>query len=216
VPLCSSVFLCDSSFFVTLRDTENSQRDTEFFIISMTNKMVIPNLLLIAGTGTKSGKTSMACRIIEQLRDLGITAIKITPHFHETTPGLIARSVKDGYSIYEEKDSESSKDTSRMLKSGAAKVFFAKALDNQLLNVFNEIMNEVPAGTPVICESPALRNFVEPAVFIIMTSDTINKHKDINHLKELPHVMIKLEELNRIDLLPIDFIDEKWFYKEEV
>ena len=27
--------------------------------------MIIPNLLLIAGTGTKSGKTSLACKINE-------------------------------------------------------------------------------------------------------------------------------------------------------
>ena len=45
--------------------------------------------LLIAGTGTKSGKTSMACRIIRQFPELKITAIKITPHFHETTTGLL-------------------------------------------------------------------------------------------------------------------------------
>ena len=38
-----------------------------------------------------------------------------------------------------------------------------------------------------------------------MTSDTVNKHKDINHLQALPHVMFKLEELERIDSLPIRF-----------
>ena len=54
-----------------------------------------------------------------------------------------------------------------------------------LSEVFNEIMKSVPAGTPVICESPALRNFAEPGVFIIMTSDTINKHKDISHLTDI-------------------------------
>ncbi|MBK8884338.1 MAG: hypothetical protein IPN67_18855 [Bacteroidales bacterium] len=51
--------------------------------------ITIPNLLLIAGTGTKSGKTTMACKIIRQFSELKITAIKITPHFHETTPGLL-------------------------------------------------------------------------------------------------------------------------------
>lgn len=172
--------------------------------------MTIPNLLIIAGTGTKSGKTSLACRIIEQLRDLKITAIKITPHFHETTSGLIVKSEKSGYAIYEETNRETSKDTSRMLKAGAAKVWFAKVWDNQLLHVFNEIMKEVPAGAPVICESPALRNFVEPGVFIIITSDTINKHKDINHLKKLSHVMIRYEDLKNINQLPLEFKNGLW------
>jgi hypothetical protein len=168
------------------------------------------NLLIIAGTGTKSGKTSLACRIIEQFCNLKITAIKITPHFHETTQGLILKSENEGYAIYEETDSSSSKDTSRMLKSGAAKVYFAKVWDNQLLKVFEEIMKEVPAGTPVICESPALRNFVVPGLFMIITSDTINKHKNINHLKELPHLMIKLEDLKTIPILPVCFENGKW------
>jgi len=172
--------------------------------------MVLKNLLIIAGTGTKSGKTTMACRIIEQLKDLEITAIKITPHFHETTPGLITRAEKDGYSIYEETDSESPKDTSRMLKAGAAKVFFAKVWDNKLPDVFNDIMKEIRAGTPVICESPALRNYVEPGVFIIMTSETINKHKDIKHLQALPHVQLKLEDLGESKSLPISFEDGRW------
>jgi hypothetical protein len=172
--------------------------------------MTIPNLLIIAGTGTKSGKTSLACRIIEQLCDLEITAIKITPHFHETTSGLIVKSEENGYAIYEETNSSTSKDTSRMLKSGASKVYFAKVWDDQLLNVFEKIMKEVPEGAPVICESPALRNFVVPGLFMIITSESINKHKDINHLKELPHLMVKLEYLYKIDSLPICFEDSHW------
>jgi len=172
--------------------------------------MTIPNLLIIAGTGTKSGKTSLACRIIEQFSNLEIIAVKITPHFHETTEGLVVKSEEQGYAIYEETNRETSKDTSRMLKSGAKKVWFAKVWDNQLLNVFNEIMKEVPEGTPVICESPALRNFVEPGLFVIITSSTTNKIKDISHLKKLPHVMIKYEDLQNIDKIPIDFIDGNW------
>jgi hypothetical protein len=175
--------------------------------------MTIQNLLLIAGTGTKSGKTSMACRIIEQLPDLKITAVKITPHFHETTEGLVSVSEKSGYSIYEETNSYTSKDTSRMLRSGASKVFFAKVWDNQLFDVFREIMNKIPEGSPVICESPALRNYVEPGLFIIITSKTINKIKDISHLRKLPHVMFQLEELTGMESLPVFFREGKWLYE---
>lgn len=172
--------------------------------------VIIPNLLLIAGTGTKSGKTTMACRIIEQFGDLNITAIKITPHFHETTPGLKTIFEKKSYSIYEETNSKLSKDTSRMLKSGAVKVYFAKVFDDRLLFVFNKIKDLIPKGTPIICESPALRNYIEPGVFVIMSSETTNKRKDINHLQALPHVMFKLEELNKISEIPIEFENGRW------
>jgi hypothetical protein len=172
--------------------------------------ITIPNLLLIAGTGTKSGKTSMACRIIGQLTGLKITAIKITPHFHETTAGLLPVLENRGYSIYEESDRDSYKDTSRMLRAGAQRVYFAKLRDEQLHEVFNEIMKLIPEGTAVICESPALRNFVEPGVFVIMTSETIHKHKDINYLITLPHVMFQYETLDSLSSIPVKFADGRW------
>jgi hypothetical protein len=172
--------------------------------------MVIPNLLIIAGTGTKSGKTSLACKIIKQFKSLDIYSIKITPHFHETTSGLIPVSEKAGYSIYEETDRETSKDTSRMLKAGAFKVYFAKVWDDQLLTAFNEIMKYIPSDAPVICESPALRNFIEPGVFLIITSKTLNKHKNIKHLQALPHMMLEYEKLDSIDYFPIEFGNGKW------
>jgi len=109
--------------------------------------MTISNLLLIAGAGTKSGKTTMACRIIESFPELRITAIKITPHFHETTEGLVVKSERNGYAIYEETNANTSKDTSRMLKSGADKVWFAKVWDDQLFDVFREIMKNVPENS---------------------------------------------------------------------
>jgi hypothetical protein len=177
--------------------------------------MIIENLLLIAGMGTKSGKTSMACRLISEFPEPGIVAIKITPHFHETTEGLIPKAEEKGYSIYEETNRNSPKDTSRMLNAGAHAVYFAKVWDNLLYEVFLEIMKFIPPATPVICESPALRNFVDPGVFIIMTSDTINKHKDISHLQALPHLMFKLEELDKINSFPIGFNNGKWFYKQK-
>jgi hypothetical protein len=177
--------------------------------------MKIPNLLLIAGTGTKAGKTTMACRIIEEFGNLRITAIKISPHFHETTAGLILKTENKGFAIYEESGRDTKKDTSRMLLSGADKVYFAKVWDDQLHYVFTRIMEYIPPGEPVICESPALRYFLEPGVFIIMESSIVNKHKDIRQLQSLPHVMFKLEELESINNLPFRFEDGKWVYKRE-
>jgi len=174
--------------------------------------MLIPNLLLIAGTGTKAGKTTVACRVISEHPELRITAIKITPHFHETTPGLVTLSENDGYAVYEETDKDGIKDTSRMLASGADRVFFAKVWDDKLEDVFYEIMKLIPEGTPIICESPALRNFVEPGAFIIMTSDSVNKQKKLNHLQESHHLLLKLEELDGFELVPVSFDAGVWHY----
>ena len=58
-----------------------------------------------------------------------------------------------------------------------------------LLFVFNKIKEFIPEGTPIICESPVLRYYIEPGAFLIISSETTNKHKDISKLLELPHVM---------------------------
>lgn len=172
--------------------------------------MVLPNLLIVAGTGNKSGKTSFACRIIEQFRHLGIISVKITPHFHETTAGLALICEEPGYSVFEETDRDTSKDTSRMLRAGATRVFFAKVIGSSHLDAFKEIIRHVPAGTPLICESPGLRSYVEPGILIIMTSLAKDIQKDIKSLMDLPHVDFDLDYLERNKDLPIAFSNGKW------
>jgi hypothetical protein len=176
----------------------------------MLSMMLVPNLLIIAGTGNKSGKTTMACRIIEQFKHLKIVSVKITPHFHETTPGLILISEKPGYSVYEETNRDISKDTSRMLKAGASRVFFAKVTDKSLLDTFKEILKLIPAGIPIICESPGLRNYLEPGLFIVMTSAVRDNQKEIKSLLKSPHAEFNLDSLSGNKELPVSFSDGKW------
>ena len=154
----------------------------------------------------------MACRVIEQFGGLNITAIKITPHIHEMTPGLKTIYEEKGFAIYEETNPDSTKDTSRMLHSGASKVYFAKVFDEQLLFVFNKIKDLIPEGSPIICESPALRNFIEPGVFIIMSSKTTRTRKDISQYLAFPHLYFEYEELPEISSIPIGFENGGWIY----
>ncbi len=175
--------------------------------------MIIPNLLLIAGTGNKSGKTTLACRIIEQFVNEGVIGIKITPHFHETTAGLVILSEADGFSMYEETNIETGKDTSRMLNAGAKRVFFAKVTDNDLLSAFKAIMGYIPENAPIVCESPALRYHLEPGIFAIMSSDISHNIKNINQLLKLPHVVFHLEDLRKMEEIPVQFNSGKWMYK---
>ena len=173
--------------------------------------MKIQNLLILAGTGNKSGKTSMACRIIDRYRALGVIALKITPHFHETTPGLDLLIEKPGLSVYEETNASTSKDTSRMLRAGAARVFYAKVTDDTLHNAFNEVFKLIPGQIPVICESPALRHHVDPGLFILMNSPVRDNQKDISLLSSYDHLEYSLDELSSGGELPFGFSYGIWF-----
>jgi hypothetical protein len=172
--------------------------------------MTIGNLIIIAGTGNKSGKTTMACRLIGQFRHLDVVSVKITPHFHETTPGLVLLYEGKDYSVFEETNQDLGKDTSRMLRAGASRVFFAKTTDSSVLQAFERIYAMVSPGTPIICESPALRLFAEPGILIIMTSADDYNRKDISRLLALPHVNFDLETLGKTPVLPFTFTGGRW------
>jgi hypothetical protein len=172
-----------------------------------------PNLLIIGGTGSKAGKTTMACRLIGQVKNYGVFAIKISPHYHEKNDGLNEFLSGEGYCIYSETDSSSGKDTSRMLKAGAARVFLALAWDHPLPDVFSKIMEAIPADTPVICESPSLRKYFEPGIFIMMSSKNPDKRQDMYDLQNLPHMMFKLDDLSGSNEIPILFTKGKWTEK---
>lgn len=172
--------------------------------------MKLDNLLLVAGSGRNSGKTTIVCKIIDQFRHFGIASIKISPHFHDPSDGLIHFSGKSGYEIYEETNMNISKDSSRMLKSGAEKVYYIQTIEESLNNAFSNTYMNISSGKPVICESPALINYIEPGVFIIMISPAGSNLKNIENLKRFPHIEYTYEEILKTTLLPIDFIDGRW------
>jgi len=150
-----------------------------------------------------------------QFRDYGVIAIKVSPHLHEPSEGLILISEYPGYSIYEETNPSTGKDTSRMLNSGAAKVYYIEILDGEtLFKAFTGIVSKVPLNIPVICESPSLVNFVEPGVFAIMISDNTINPKDLTEIRKAKHIEMSLEGVTEAEILPFSFYDGVWSFSQ--
>jgi hypothetical protein len=173
----------------------------------------IPNLLIVAGDGRNSGKTSMVCRIIGQFRENGIVAVKISPHFHEPSAGLLLIESGEGYNIFEESNLWSAKDSSRMMQSGAGKVFYCQSTETKLEEAFDKILQIIPAGTAIVCESPALVRHFEPGIFVLM-SGSDRPAKEISDIRNFPHTRYSVEDLDRATSLPFDFIKGEWVYKK--
>jgi hypothetical protein len=175
-------------------------------------KMKLDNLLIVAGSGRNSGKTTIVCKLVDQFSYLGITAVKISPHFHDPSEGLIHIPGKPGFAIYEETNRNTTKDSSRMLRSGAQKVYYIQTVEKTIKEAFSAIYMNIPPGKPVICESPSLINYIKPGLYILMIGPAGSILKDISALRRFPHLEYTYEDISEITHFPIGFAEGRWKY----
>lgn len=130
----------------------------------------LPRLLLIAGTGRNSGKTMLACRIIEKFgMTRTIVAIKISPHRHIIEPGGQILIRNPHICIHEETDTGTGKDSSRMLAAGAKRSFVISATEDNLVRAIEHVIKLIGEDALLICESGGLRKWVQPGLFLIVS-----------------------------------------------
>ncbi len=153
-----------------------------------------PNLLLIAGTGRNVGKTSFAERTIRKLSiQHEIIAIKISKHYHDHE----LQSLK----ISKEENPETGKDSSRFLNAGAKEVYYIQAKDNNLPELANSFLNQLPRHIPIIVESGGIIDHIEPGLFILIQSSRHNSTKETAHYKERAHLIINSQR-EKFDIDP--------------
>ena len=148
------------------------------------------NIVLIAGSGRNVGKTTLGCEIIKATKKQEIVTVKITPHFHEATPGLIEIEKGDGWIISEETNSVSTKDSSLFLKNGAKKSYFIQAKEDKLGDAFNAIKKLLTKDKLVVIESAALHNIIQPALFIFILPDGKTIDKEIEPTMEKADLIV--------------------------
>jgi hypothetical protein len=146
--------------------------------------MNIPNMIMIGGNSRNAGKTSIACSIINKLsathQVIGLKVTSIRPG-DEGRHGNHKEEVTSGFSIFEEHDSELRKDTSKMLKAGATRVYYLRVedtfIEEAILHFFSSYIN----NELVVCESRSLRNIIEPGLFLMMMREpAIGGPKDVS------------------------------------
>jgi len=178
----------------------------------------IPEMLLIAGTGRNSGKTTLACQFIKKTSaNFPVTAIKITPHFHPHTENGRTIIERDDLVIIEETDPGTGKDSSLMLKAGASRSYFVMAKDEQLKEALQLLIKLIPDTTPVVCESGGLRHLVEPGVFLMMNRSDNNTFKTgAEALKKIADRLVTFDG-DRIDFdfNTINYSENKWRITKE-
>lgn len=138
------------------------------------------NLLLIAGTNRNVGKTTLACRIINQLaKTHEVIAVKITPHFHSQCDSCQTLYTEPALQITEELSIHTLKDSSKMKAAGATRVFYVQGSDEKLPQVIEFLRKSIPDGVPIVCESAAMGDYLEPGKLILLSGDLVpvkNQH----------------------------------------
>jgi hypothetical protein len=174
----------------------------------------IPNLLLISGSGRKSGKTTLACAIIKQFASqMKIAGLKISPHIHHGFENPIPVFDNGLFKIFSEASLTSAKDSSKMLAAGSSEAFYIESTDKFLADAFQEFLKLIPTVTPIICESPALRKHVEPGVFLFLTGlQTLKPKTNMENILPLADKAVGLEEAMKPTFLSsLRYENSIWF-----
>ncbi len=139
-------------------------------------KYQLPSFLIITGMGRNTGKTTLACSIIQKFSEKEkITAIKISSHFHEPTPELKLLFKSEDYSISKEFNPGTEKDSSKMLRAGASDSFYIQSKKEKLKEAFDKYLQEFDPGNAVVCESTALAKIITPGIGLtIFSGNKIN------------------------------------------
>ena len=148
-------------------------------------------MILIGGTGRNRGKTILAEELIRLFKDrLSVIGLKVTtvalaggvcPRGGD---GCGACAITEKYVLTEELESKvttlhgpavlpdrcSNKDTARLLRAGAERVFWLRSLRSALDEGYAAVLEKIPPKALVIGESNSLREVVEPGCFIMVSS----------------------------------------------
>ena len=163
------------------------------------------NFLIIGSTGRNIGKTEFACRVIEnhstQKEIYGVKIIPVDKKEDNCHRGIdscgICNSLRGEYNIAVEKRIDSSKDTSRMLKAGAKKVYLLIVDRNYLEKGINAISNIIPNNALMVIESNSIRNVIEPGLFIVIKSKISNSiKKTCTEVMEFADKIVEFDNMN--------------------
>ncbi len=133
-----------------------------------------PHLLVVGGTARNAGKTELICRLIAQSlrrhkRD--ILALKVSAVYPDETLYHGSHDHDEpSFQVFAETDRAGAKDTCRMLRAGAHRVFYLRCRDSDILPAYLQFRDNLPAATTIICESNTLADVIRPGLLVMVAT----------------------------------------------
>ena len=127
-------------------------------------------LVMVGGHSRNVGKTSVVAGIIDGLRELNWTAVKITQFGHGicSVNGEACECAvnEHQFSITEERRHDTGTDTARFIAAGACRSLWVRTKQGELASAMPAFTSRIAADDFVIVESNSLRRFITPALYI--------------------------------------------------
>ncbi|NIP22763.1 MAG: NTP transferase domain-containing protein [Phycisphaerae bacterium] len=189
------------------------------------NKIKLDGMLMIGSAGANVGKTELACALIKKFgKTTDITGIKVTtirakdgecPRGGEGCG--VCSSLDGDFDIMEETDSNSQKDTARLLAAGAKRVYWLRVMKKSLEQGLTCLLDIIGPEAVSICESNSLRQVVEPGLFLMVKGRDSKTWKSSarNVKKYADRIVVTGPRGFDSDLDRIKLISGKWKLQEQ-
>jgi molybdopterin-guanine dinucleotide biosynthesis protein A len=178
---------------------------------------------MVGAAGRNVGKTEFACSLIRKFSTrCKVIGIKVTAI--ESTDGScphggsgcgVCSSLEGNYCITEETESQSDKDTQRMLAAGAETVYWLRVLKTHLEEGGLALLDTIGDGAVSVCESNSFRSVAVPDLFVMLRSSQRPDYKP--SAQSVGHHADKTVSFDGsnfdIDIDEIQLIDGRWANK---
>jgi molybdopterin-guanine dinucleotide biosynthesis protein A len=133
-------------------------------------------MIMIGATSRNADETELACSLIRRFApQASVAAVKVTA-IREHAKGCprgseghgVCSSLTGDFEITEETGGGEDKDTARLLRAGATRVFWLRCLHEALEPAATALLERIGSGQVVVCVSNSLRTLVEPDLFLMV------------------------------------------------
>jgi hypothetical protein len=128
-------------------------------------------IIVVGGNARKVGKTSVLTGLIGALREQSWTAIKVTPHRHESGEQSAQSQIS------EETDRMGGSDTSRFLAAGAARAYLVEAEPDQLDEAIPAVQKLLAECRYAMIESNTIMRFLQPDIYLAVIDPKVEDFK---------------------------------------
>jgi hypothetical protein len=133
--------------------------------------------IVVGGHSRNVGKTSVTAGLIRAFNKYPWTAIKITSHWHGSTPVSSGKERENNCDIYEEVDREGASDTSRYLAAGASRALWVRIKDDPSDASLQQLLPILQSCPFAMIESNRILNVIQPDLFLMVLNYDVAEFK---------------------------------------